>query len=373
MSNQAFLSKIESLAKAFADHAGQHDADRRFVADDYRRLREEKVFSATVPADLGGGGISHRTMCAALRTLGRHASSTALALSMHQHLVAFQVFNHLHAKPGRVLLEKVAAQELVLVSTGANDWLSSNGTLKKVEGGFRLTAKKPFASGSVGGDLLITSAVYEDPEQGSQVLHFPVSLKADGVHVEDDWHTLGMCGTGSNTVSLIDVFVPEETVALRRPQNTFHPVFNVICTVAMPYIMSAYVGVAEAAAEAARRAAKKRPADPHLPYLLGEMENALATAQLACDSMVELANDWNFEPTPDRTSAILIRKTITANACLATAEKALESAGGAGFYRANGLERLLRDVHGAQFHPLQEKRQHAFTGRLAIGLPPMPN
>jgi acyl-CoA dehydrogenase len=31
----------------------------------------------------------------------------------------------------------------------------------------------------------------------------------------------------------------------------------------------------------------------------------------------------------------------------------------------------LRDVHGAQFHPLPEKRQQLFTGRLAMGLEPV--
>ncbi len=34
-------------------------------------------------------------------------------------------------------------------------------------------------------------------------------------------------------------------------------------------------------------------------------------------------------------------------------------------------ERLLRDVHGAQFHPLPKKRQHLFTGKLALGQDPI--
>src|SRR3546814_19600880 len=47
--------------------------------------------------------------------------------------------------------------------------------------------------------------------------------------------------------------------------------------------------------------------------------------------------------------------------------------GGAGIYRKLGLERLLRDVHGVQFHPLPEKRQLLFTGRVALGLDPVGN
>ena len=69
--------------------------------------------------------------------------------------------------------------------------------------------------------------------------------------------------------------------------------------------------------------------------------------------------------------AVLIRKTVAANACIQTVENAFEVVGGGAFFRSVGLERLLRDVHGAQFHPLQEKRQHLFTGRVALGLDPV--
>jgi acyl-CoA dehydrogenase len=51
-----------------------------------------------------------------------------------------------------------------------------------------------------------------------------------------------------------------------------------------------------------------------------------------------------------------------------TVEKAMEVAGGSALFRANGLERLWRDVQGARYHPLQEKRQLAFTGRATLGL-----
>ncbi|MGH6676518.1 MAG: hypothetical protein ACRECE_09920, partial [Xanthobacteraceae bacterium] len=89
------------------------------------------------------------------------------------------------------------------------------------------------------------------------------------------------------------------------------------------------------------------------------------------DDMVRLANDLDFTMSLEVTNAILARKTIVAEHVLATVEKALEAAGGAGFYRNVGLERLLRDAHGAQFHPLAGKRQHRFSGRIALGLDPI--
>ena len=44
--------------------------------------------------------------------------------------------------------------------------------MEKVEGGYKLTARKAFASGSPTGNLLMTSAVYDDPTDGPTVLHF---------------------------------------------------------------------------------------------------------------------------------------------------------------------------------------------------------
>ena len=155
-------------------------------------------------------------------------------------------------QPGKPLLEKVAAKQAVLVSTGAKDWLESSGEVERVDGGYRVTAKKPFASGTPRGAMFITSSRYYHTDEGWQVLHFGVPRDASGVQVADDWDTLGMRATGSNTVA-----------------------------------------------------------------------------------------------------------------------KALEAAGGFGFHRASGLERMVRDAKGIGFHPLPEKNQVAFSGRMALGLEPI--
>lgn len=359
------------IGPRFAEGAAERDASDHFVAAHYDVLKQHKVFSALVPTDLGGGGVRHSAMCAFLRHIARYCPSTALALSMHQHLVAAAVYHHRNGRPGKKLLERVAADEVVLISTGANDWMDSNGTVERADGGFRVSAKKPFGSGSPRGGILATSAPYNDPKEGWQVLHFAVPLAAAGIKLADDWRTLGMRSTGSQTIVLDNVFVPDEAVALRRPRGRFHPAWNVILTVALPLIMSVYGGVAEAAAGLGRELARKRQADPVAPYLLGELTNELTATQLALDDMVRLANDLDFAMSLELSDAMLVRKTLVAEHALATAEKALEAAGGPGFYRAAGLERFLRDVHGAQFHPLSGKRQHRFTGRIALGLDPI--
>lgn len=362
---------VQIIGPRFAEGAVERDEGDVFVAEHYDVLKEHKIFSALVPTDLGGGSVRHGAMCVFLRRLAHYCPSTALALSMHQHLVAAAVYHHRNGRPGRKLLERVVAGETVLISTGANDWMESNGAVERADGGFRVSARKPFGSGSPKGGVLVTSAPYDDPKEGWQVLHFAVPFSAPGVSLADDWRTLGMRATGSHTIVLDHVFVPDDAIALRRPQGRFHPAWNVILTVAMPLIMSVYAGVAEAAAAIGREQAIKRRGDPTVPYLLGELTNKLTTAQLAVNDMVLLANDLDFTMTLEVADAILVRKTIVAEHVLATVEKALEAAGGAGFYRKTGLERLLRDAHGAQFHPLSAKRQHRFTGRIALGLDPI--
>ena len=58
------------------------------------------------------------------------------------------------------MLKNVAEKQLVLVSTGAGDWLESNGSTTKTAGGYLVSAHKHFASQCVVGDMLVTSAAF---------------------------------------------------------------------------------------------------------------------------------------------------------------------------------------------------------------------
>src|SRR2546426_11911311 len=80
-----WLAVAEELLPAFAARAAGHDADDTFVSENFAELRRRRLFSAAVPAELGGGGASHPELCEGLRTLARACSSTALALPTHTH------------------------------------------------------------------------------------------------------------------------------------------------------------------------------------------------------------------------------------------------------------------------------------------------
>jgi alkylation response protein AidB-like acyl-CoA dehydrogenase len=292
---------------------------------------------------------------------------------MHTHLVAATVWRWRQGHAVEPLLRRVADEQLVLISSGGSDWLESSGTAERVDGGFRVTARKIFASGCPRGDLLMTTAVYDDPHDGPTVLHFPVPFAEAGVTIMDTWHTLGMRGTGSHDVLINGVFVPEEAIALRRPQGQWHAFFIVNTAVAIPLVMAVYVGVAEAAYALALERVAPKGEDPQTPYLIGEMTNALVTAQMALEGMLAIAANYDFALVDETANGIFIRKTIAARAAIQTVEKAMELVGGSALYRSVGLERLLRDVQGGLYHPYHEKRQHLFTGRLALGLAPVGN
>lgn len=367
ISGEKWLALIEELGGAFEAREIKHDQDDSFVSDTYADLKEYGLFAAAVPQELGGDGLTHAEIANVLRVLAQYSSSAALANSMHQHLVAANVWKYKHGKGGEPILRKVASEQPVLISTGAKDWLESNGSMEKVEGGYLVSAHKYFASQSAIGDIAVTSAPYFDPEEGWQVLHFSVPMNAEGVSLIENWETLGMRATGSHTIVFDKVFVPDSAIALSRSQGGFHPVWNVVLTVAMPLIMAVYVGIAQKAAEIALDTAKHQAAPkPYLASEVGAMNNSLQTAVIIWEDMLRLTNNFDFEPTDEIGHEILTRKTIVANAAIDVVTKAMEIVGGRGYYRSFGLEKLFRDVQAAKYHPLAEKDQQIFSGEFLL-------
>jgi acyl-CoA dehydrogenase len=336
----------------------------------FERLREAGVTSALVPAEFGGGGASHAEMGRILRELGRLDPSTAVALSMHAHLVATQVWRHRHGMGASGVFRKLVEGRAVLISTGASDWIGSNGSARKVDGGYQVSARKAPASGCEVGQVLVTSIRWDDAPDAPRVLHLSVPMSAGGVRIERTWDTLGLRATGSHTVVLEDVFVPDGAVSLNRPADQWHPIWNAVIGAAMPLILSAYLGITDAALERARAAVSGRPA-PHLFPLLGELINAHTTAADVVAAMFQDADNLGFAATDEHASRTLARKTVAADALIDTVRLALEVAGGVGYTRGSDLERLYRDVHGCLFHPLPRARQTSFTGRVALGLSPL--
>lgn len=355
------------LAPAFAANAAKADEDDRFVADNYKALKAAGLVEAAVPVELGGRGAEIAELSDMIRIIAASCGSTGLAFSMHTHQVAIPAWRWRHQKVAAVepLLKRVAAEKIVLLSSGGSDWIGGSGKAEKVDGGYRITARKVFTSGAEAGDILMTGAILDG--EPAKVLHFGVPMKAPEVTVVDTWHTLGMRGTGSNDVAIDGIFIPDANVALARNAGEWHPLFQVISTVAFPLVYAAYLGVAESARDIAIGLAKKKPANQHMVGLAGRMDTSLRAAQIAHRHMV--ATVEKNAPSAESVNEVMMGRTLVARHAIEAVELALELAGGAGFYRAAGLERRFRDIQGARFHPLQQGPQATYAGSMALGLP----
>jgi alkylation response protein AidB-like acyl-CoA dehydrogenase len=357
------------LGPTFAERAATTTDEDQFVAENFAALKEAGLVEAGVPAELGGGGASIDELAEMLRILGQHCGSTALAFSMHTHQVAIPAWRWKvqKAAPVEPLLKRIAAERIFLLSSGGSDWIGGSGRAEKVDGGYRITARKVFASGSPAANLFMTTAVLESEGEPAQVLHFGLPMNSPQVKVMDNWRTLGMRGTGSNDVMIDGHVVPEAAVAVKREAGEWHPLFQIIATIAFPLIYSVYLGVAESARDIAVGVAKKKKVDNHLIQLAGRMDTELAGARLAREHM--LAAVRLDAPSAETINQVMTGRTLLARHAIATVELAMELAGGAGFYRATGLERRFRDIQAARYHPLQAGPQAQYAGSMALGLP----
>jgi alkylation response protein AidB-like acyl-CoA dehydrogenase len=366
---KSWPEKAAELGPELAKNAAATDADNRFAAENYQILHKHGFFKLFIPAALGGQGASYAVVATVIRELARHCGSTALSYAMHSHPVALNVFKHLRGdEKATATLRKIADNNLVIAGTGANDWLASSGEMIRVEGGYRVNAHKHFVSGSPGAQVFVTSANF-DSEGGKEVLHFAIPFSSEGITHHSNWNTLGMRATGSNDVSMENVFVPDAAVVARRPAGEWHPMWNAILPTAMPLIMSAYMGLADTALDLARKAAAKRPDD--LAPALGELLNQHRMAELVHQDMVRINDNHGFTPANELSGEILVRKTLLADAARNSVELAAEIIGGAGFFKGHPMERIQRDVRACHFHPLPYRRQHQFCGRIDLGLDPV--
>jgi alkylation response protein AidB-like acyl-CoA dehydrogenase len=339
-----------------------------YVSDNIALLKEAGLVEAGVPRELGGIGAEAGDLAEMLRILAYHCGSTGLAFSMHTHQVAIPAWRWRHQKIAAVepLLQRVARERIMLLSSGGSDWIGGSGKAEKVDGGYRITARKVFTSGAPTGDILMTGAIL-DSEEGPMVLHFGIPMSSPQVKVLDTWHTLGMRGTGSHDVLIDGHVVPETGVAVRRKAGEWHPIFQIIATIAFPLIYAVYLGVAEGARDIAIGLAKRKAPSRHAVELAGRMETELSAARLAVELMLK-AVEFNA-PSAETVNQVMIGRQLASQHAIAAVTYAMELAGGAGFYRSAGLERRFRDIQASRYHPLQAGPQAEYAGAMALGLP----
>ena len=308
-----------------------------------------------MPDELGGRGATIRQVAMAQRELARHCASTALASVMHHHVVLFTAWRYRRGLPGaEATLRRVADEGIVLVSTGGADLTRPRGEAVRVDGGYLVSGRKIFASQSPVGTVMSTMFPYDDPDEGRIVLNMAVPLAAEGVTVLDTWDAMGMRGTGSHDVELVDVFVPEERVLARRPHGRIDPPLQVILSIAILPIAAVYLGVAEAARDhaVAAVAGTAKADDPLVQRQVGLMDTRLRVAGLGPRRCPRAS--WATTPSRrwTRVVAVMAAKREIALAGVEVCDLALDVAGGAAFYRTSPIEQCLPRRPGRQVPPV---------------------
>jgi alkylation response protein AidB-like acyl-CoA dehydrogenase len=95
------------------------------------------------------------------------------------------------------------------------------GTAHRVDGGYVVSGKWGFASGCDHAHwcFLVVTPDDVDPIPGAPPPELAVVVPMSQVAIEDSWFVAGMCGTGSNTLVVQDVVVPDRRVLSLDPEG----------------------------------------------------------------------------------------------------------------------------------------------------------
>jgi alkylation response protein AidB-like acyl-CoA dehydrogenase len=363
--------KMSKLAAEVADaarpHAGRHDVDGTFAAEGVEAARDSGYLAAAVPVALGGLGASTADIAAAQRTIAQACGSTALACAMHQHVVLAAAWRWNRGDTVvEPMLRKVAGG-LVVVSTGGGDWTHPTTVATPVDGGWRVSGRKHFASISPAGGVAATFAVVDGPGEGAEVIAFGYPLSADGVTVDETWDAVGMRGTGSHDIVFDDVFVAEAQVTGRRTWGVLDRPLLLASLHAWPVISATYLGIAERLAAEVVESPRLRPEHARL---VGRIDAELRTARWALDgAMASLGDDP--DPTFDHFLTLQQMKRVVTLAGRNVAAAVAEVAGGSAYARRGPIDRMTRDLQAAIYHPYPPEATLTMVGRAAMGLDPI--
>jgi acyl-CoA dehydrogenase len=365
----AFVPWAAELGAEIAPYASTHDRDGTFVSEAFDLFKSSGYLALAVPSELGGRGATIRQVAWAQRELAKHCGSSALAVAMHHHVTLFTAWRYRRGLPGaEATLRRIADDGIVLVSTGGADFTRPRGTAVPVDGGYLVSGRKVFASEVPAGDVFSTMFVLDD--DGPVILNMAVPVRAEGVTVLDNWDTLGMRGTGSHDVEIRDVFVPEDKVLARRPFGVVDPPLQVIISNAFPVIGAVYLGIAEAARDAAIAAVAGTPraGDPSIQRQVGLMDNRLRVMSWALDGAMATIGD-DPQPSTENVVAAMAAKREISIGGIEVCDLAMEVAGGSSYFRTSPLERYYRDIRAAKYHPFTPEQTLVHAGRVGLGLP----
>src|SRR6187200_1450251 len=288
-SGARLVASAEELSGVLAAGAAEHDRDGTYPFEAIDALKGAGYFTAPIPLVLGGLGVSsaHDLVVASSR-LARGDASVAIGVNMHlvavlsmerRRQVAVAAGAERRALAFASSLERIARDGVVLaaaISERGQD-LTRPGTIAtRTESGWRIDGRKMLCTMSPAATDLYVAVTYADDEGTERYAYAMVPTDTAGVVVHDDWDALGMRASGSNSVSLEGVTVPESSVrgGFRARDPLPYIERNLVAGL---FHAAASLGIAESADQVARRG------------LTGRINGDARPRTLVADNAVDLA------------------------------------------------------------------------------------
>ena len=362
-----FLAAVDTAAAVAKVNADEAETKRRLTPATVDALRATGVFRSYVPAAYGGPELDPLTVSRALERLAVADGAAGWCAMIAATTTSIAT-----------LLPPDGAREVfgdaTSISGGA---YAPSGRATSVDGGYRLSGRWSWGSGTDHCDWITGGATTDD---GETRLFF---IPARDVALHDTWYSSGLCGTASGDFSVDDVFVGADYTMrpgfgprhVDNPVARF-PMFNLLAS----GVASVCLGIAQRAVdEIVALAQGKMPtfASKTLAHQqIAQIEIAKAAACVGAARAylhTELGAAWDEvqraeRPTIARRAAIRSACTYAAEESARAVDLAYHLGGGSSVYRSNPLQRCFRDIHTATQHLMVGRRVYETVGRVMLGL-----
>jgi alkylation response protein AidB-like acyl-CoA dehydrogenase len=379
----------EQLAPQLAARAAEHDRDGTYPFEAIDALKAAGYFAAPIPVDLGGLGVfSAHDLVVASSRLARGDASVAIGVNMHLVAVlnmerrrrdAAAAGAERRALAFALSLQQIARDGVVLaaaISERGQDLTRPGTRATRTESGWRIDGRKMFCTMSPAATDLYVAVTYVDEEGVERYAYAMVPTDAPGVVINDDWDALGMRASGSNSVSLEGVELPESGVrgGFRAGEPLPYMERNLVAGL---FHASASLGIAESADAIARASVAGRiNGDARPRMLVADSAVDLAAARGVLSRAAALIDDHHADtPASDAAEALgalfaeaQAAKAFVNEAAARIVDRALALSGGAGYVNGSPLARAYRDVKAGSFmHPLGANRAYDYLGHVVLG------
>ncbi|MHA7269059.1 acyl-CoA dehydrogenase family protein [Arthrobacter sp. HLT1-20] len=372
----------DALLERFRGRAKGYDERNEFFHEDLAELKSAGYLRMFASTDDGGLGFGLEKAAAAQRRLATAAPATALAINMHlvwtgvAHLLLVQGDESLHY----VLTEAVAGEVFAFGNSEAgNDQVlfDSNTVAQPLgDGSYAFTGTKIFTSLSPAWTRL---GIFGKDSTGEEpvLVHGFITRETPGYTIKDDWNTLGMRASQSNTTVLNGAVAPADRVFRKLPVGpNADPLIFAIFACFETLLAAVYTGLGERAlqigvATVHQRTSKKNGGksyaqDPDIRWRIADAAMAmdglypqLEAVARDIDRQVDHGGMWF-----PKLVGLKVRATETARTVV---DLIIRVSGGGSYFAGHELGRLYRDVLAGMFHPSDDESAHSTIANAWLG------